>query len=41
VNALKEGNRDGGTAGRHRVRRALVTAEVALAVDPNVVLRAD
>ena len=32
VDALKEGNRDGGTAGRHRVRRALVTAEVALAV---------
>ena len=32
VNALKEGHRDGGTAGRHRVRRALVTAEVALAV---------
>ena len=32
VNALKEGDRDGGTAGRHRVRRALVTAEVALAV---------
>jgi predicted permease len=32
VNALKEGTRDGGTSGRHRVRRALVTAEVALAV---------
>jgi predicted permease len=32
VNALKGGNRDGGAAGRHRVRRALVTAEVALAV---------
>jgi predicted permease len=32
VDALKEGNRDSGTAGRHRVRRALVTAEVALAV---------
>jgi predicted permease len=32
VDTLKEGNRDGGTAGRHRVRRALVTAEVALAV---------
>ena len=32
VDALKEGTRDGGTAGRHRVRRALVTAEVALAV---------
>jgi predicted permease len=32
VDALKQGNRDGGTAGRHRVRRALVTAEVALAV---------
>jgi predicted permease len=32
VDALKEGNRDGGSAGRHRVRRALVTAEVALAV---------
>jgi predicted permease len=32
VGALKEGNRDGGTAGRHRVRRALVTAEVAMAV---------
>jgi hypothetical protein len=32
VDTLKEGTRDGGTAGRHRVRRALVTAEVALAV---------
>jgi len=32
VDTLKEGSRDGGTAGRHRVRRALVTAEVALAV---------
>jgi putative ABC transport system permease protein len=32
VNALKEGNREGGTAGRHHVRRALVSAEVALAV---------
>ena len=32
VEALKEGHRDGGAAGRHRVRRALVTAEVALAV---------
>jgi predicted permease len=32
VDALKEGHRDSGTAGRHRVRRALVTAEVALAV---------
>ena len=32
VDALKQGNRDAGTAGRHRVRRALVTAEVALAV---------
>jgi predicted permease len=32
VDALKQGTRDGGTAGRHRVRRALVTAEVALAV---------
>jgi putative ABC transport system permease protein len=32
VNALKEGNRDGGTTRRHRVRRALVTAEVALSV---------
>ena len=32
VDALKGGERDGGTAGRHRVRRALVTAEVALAV---------
>ena len=32
VEALKEGHRDGGSAGRHRVRRALVTAEVALAV---------
>jgi predicted permease len=31
VDALKEGHRVGG-AGRHRVRRALVTAEVALAV---------
>ena len=32
VDALKGGDRDGGTAGRHRVRRVLVTAEVALAV---------
>jgi predicted permease len=32
VSALKEGTRDGGQAGRHRVRRVLVTAEVALAV---------
>ena len=32
VNALKQGNRDGGIAGRHRVRRALVTVEVALSV---------
>ena len=32
VQVLKEGHRDGGAAGRHRVRRALVTAEVALAV---------
>jgi predicted permease len=32
VDALKQGNRDAGTAGRHRLRRALVTAEVALAV---------
>jgi predicted permease len=32
VNALKEGTRDGGTPGRHRVRRGLVTAQVALAV---------
>jgi predicted permease len=32
VQVLKEGARDGGAAGRHRVRRALVTAEVALAV---------
>ena len=32
VDALKGGDRDGGTAGRHRVRHALVTAEVALAV---------
>jgi predicted permease len=32
VNALKEGARDGGTAGRHHVRRALVTVEVALSV---------
>jgi predicted permease len=32
VDALKQGTRDGGTAGRHGVRRALVTAEVALAV---------
>jgi putative ABC transport system permease protein len=32
VDALKQGTRDGGTAGRLRVRRALVTAEVALAV---------
>jgi predicted permease len=32
VDALKQGSRDGGTAGRHRARGALVTAEVALAV---------
>jgi predicted permease len=32
VNALKHGHRDGGSAGRHRVRRALVTVEVALSV---------
>ena len=32
VHVLKEGHRDGGAAGRHRVRRALATAEVALAV---------
>ncbi len=32
VNALKEGNRGGGSAGRHHIRRALVTAEIALAV---------
>ena len=32
MNALKEGNRDGGAVGRHRVRRALVTVEVALSV---------
>ena len=32
VTSLKGGNRDGGTAGRHRLRHALVTAEVALAV---------
>jgi putative ABC transport system permease protein len=32
VQVLKEGHRDGGAAGRHRVRRALVTTEVALAV---------
>jgi putative ABC transport system permease protein len=32
VNALKEGSRDGGPARRHYVRRALVTAEIALAV---------
>jgi predicted permease len=32
VEALKEGHRDGGAAGRHRVRRALVMAQVALAV---------
>ena len=32
VDALKQGTRDGGSAGRHRVRSALVTAEVALAV---------
>jgi predicted permease len=32
VNALKQGHRDGGAAGRHRVRRALVTVEVALSV---------
>ena len=31
VSTLKEGTRDG-SAGRHRVRRALVTAEVAMAV---------
>jgi len=32
VTALKEGHRDGGASRRHRVRRALVTVEVALAV---------
>jgi putative ABC transport system permease protein len=32
VNALKDGNRDGGTPRRQHVRRALVTAEIALAV---------
>jgi hypothetical protein len=32
VNALKEGSRDSGIAGRHRARRVLVTAEVSLAV---------
>jgi predicted permease len=32
VYALKDGNRDGGSAKRHHVRRALVTAEIALAV---------
>ena len=32
VNALKEGDRDGGTGGSHRLRRALVTAEITLAV---------
>jgi predicted permease len=32
VETLKEGSRDSGSAGRHRMRRALVTAEVALAV---------
>ena len=32
VHVLKEGHRDGGAAGRHRVRRAIATAEVALAV---------
>jgi predicted permease len=32
VNALRESGRDGGSAGRHRVRGVLVTAEVALAV---------
>ena len=32
VKALKDGARDGATPGRHRIHRALVTAEVALAV---------
>jgi predicted permease len=32
LDALKEGNRDGGAHGRDRVRRTLVAAEVALAV---------
>jgi putative ABC transport system permease protein len=32
INALKEGDRQRGTAGRHRIRGALVAAEVALAV---------
>ncbi|HEU4937545.1 MAG TPA: ABC transporter permease [Vicinamibacterales bacterium] len=32
MNTLKEGHRDGGNPGRHSVRRALVIAEVALAV---------
>ena len=32
VNALKEGDRDGGIGGRHRLQRALVTAEITSAV---------
>jgi predicted permease len=32
VHVLREGHRDSGAGGRHRVRRALATAEVALAV---------
>ena len=32
VSALKEGNRHGGSGGRHRVRGALVTVEVAVSV---------
>jgi putative ABC transport system permease protein len=32
MNTIKEGHRDGGNPGRHSVRRALVIAEVALAV---------
>jgi predicted permease len=32
VNALKDGHRNGGSAGRHLVRRALVTGEVAMSV---------
>ena len=32
VNALKQGDRERGIIGRHRIRRVLVTAEVALAV---------
>jgi predicted permease len=32
VNALKQGARDGGNAGRHHIRQVLVTAEIALAV---------